>query len=665
MSCILTIVNTSGAVLEDVPFPVSGDMAIGQTVQIGVSRADIDKDADRGNTPWRELEALRRAGDISMAWSGDPLSPETDPIDALTWGEGGGAGTDSRVILVRKEGYTTEENAEGSIRYPFDNIQDAVDFVIANMAPSLTAPVTIDIGPGVFAENVVVCGVAFAGVLFRGAGEQITIIQPAAGRGLVVTNSTVAGLALYYAGTYADLVNDTTTGPSSCYLKDLSIVGVGAGIPAFECLGVMGDAAADQTDFLTDGVHLLGGVRLIPGAGGNALHVRNAGALTVHEGNNIVGNTLVRQVAAFREHHGRFGGTFTIGFDVADLQGYFDGGFVANQFDEGRFTGKATFDTGANSTLHRPHFVGELEINGTASLVGQGVFVGGALDVNGTGSFSALDSYVEGDADFEAGAFLVGRKLAIYGDLTIVAGAGTVSLFASSVFGTITDAGNKLPSNWFDGPRDARDTALQLPAIGFLDNAVAVGITAAGGVDIPVNGRYLLQGQTFASVTIGATLDIIACIPGTSGNDYSVEIIDSDIGGLVLAWAANTLTIDVGGAASTEDQIATAINTVASSPVATIIRANSGGGAAPGVTAVVPLTGGTGRGFSASINGVNIPILHDNGAATSVANLTEVLCTLNPPDLTGVVPAMAAHDDVCLLIVSNGITLPPISSTLV
>lgn len=662
---IVTITNTSGAALTHLPFPVNGSLAAGASKVANVSITNYIEGISQGNTAFRDFEALVKKGDVTMVWTPDPREPEVDPISILVANDGG-AGVDARVVFVRKDGYTANGGAEGSLRYPFSTVQEAVDFVAANMAPTILSPVVIDIGPGVFAEAVVVqdTGATIAGVIFRGAGMYVTAIAPAAGVGLRVTNSTDAGLAAMDAGGgYAALVNDGGAGPQGIYLKDLSITGGGAGNAALEALGV--DEGAGTTTHLAQGLHILGGVRLTPGAGGNALYARNSGAVALHEGNDLNGAVELRQVATIRQHNVRFGDAFTLGYDAADPQGQFAGGFALFHSDRGRFSGKVQIDAGISGTMVEPAFAGELELNGDANIIADKAQVVGDVDLNGTATLRSRGGYVEGNVDAEAGATCALRSTPVYGDLTLAAGAGTAELFASPVNGTITDAGNKIAYDWFDGPNDARDAALLKPAVGFLNNGVATGITAGGGVDIEVNGQNLLQGQTFASVTIGASLELIACVPGTGGNDYSVEVIDTGGGGLSMTWIANVLTIDQGASGSDEDTIATAINTVATSPVATIIRANSGGGGAVAVTALTALTGGTGRGFSASINGVDIPILHDNGAATSTANLTETLCTLNPPDLTGVAPAMAANDDVCLVIVSNGHTLPAICSTLV
>jgi len=198
------------------------------------------------------------------------------------------------------------------------------------------------------------------------------------------------------------------------------------------------------------------------------------------------------------------------------------------------------------------------------------------------------------------------------------------------------------------------------PVIDYLDLAAAGGITAAGTVDIACVGRNLLNGSTYASVTIaGLTFD--AVVPGAGANDYTVEIIDSAGGGLTIAMAGNNLVIDQGGSGSDEDTIATAINNAGADTYGKI-RANSAGGGAMAVAAEVPLTGGTGDDFYAEIVGIACPPLHPVGAATAAAHVSDTLATLNPPALT--TGGAAAGDVGVLRMLSNGV-MSTISAVLV
>jgi len=183
-------------------------------------------------------------------------------------------------------------------------------------------------------------------------------------------------------------------------------------------------------------------------------------------------------------------------------------------------------------------------------------------------------------------------------------------------------------------------------------------ILAAGG-DVVIVGRHLLQGQTFAHLVLGASLDIIACRPGDAGNLIEVEVIDSGLGGLTLAFAGGVLTIDQGGSGSNENTVAMAVNNAAS-PAYQVLRANSGGGGAVPVTAQAPLAGGAGDGWECIVGGVDAPVLHDVGAAVSNANLAEGGATVTVPALA----PWVATDIVTTAIRTDGIMSQPISCEL-
>jgi len=183
---------------------------------------------------------------------------------------------------------------------------------------------------------------------------------------------------------------------------------------------------------------------------------------------------------------------------------------------------------------------------------------------------------------------------------------------------------------------------------------VSGGAPAAAGGDATLRGQYLLQGQAFASLTLGASLDIIACVPGLAGNDYSVEVVDTGGGGLTIAMPASKLTIDLGGATPNEDTIATALNNAAAANYQTL-RADSGGGAAFGTVTEANLTGGTGEGWSCVVAGVAAPIKHDTGAATSNANLSETSAIVTIPNLTAGGDPRAVGDPSAITVATDGV----------
>jgi hypothetical protein len=177
---------------------------------------------------------------------------------------------------------------------------------------------------------------------------------------------------------------------------------------------------------------------------------------------------------------------------------------------------------------------------------------------------------------------------------------------------------------------ESRDAALEYPELDYIDGAGP----AAAGADMAMVGRFLLQGQTFASLSLGASLDIIMRVPGEAGNLESVEVVDVTGAGLVVSYAANKLTIDLGAATPDEDTIATAVNAAL---VASPMRANSGGGAAFGVVAEANLAGGAGKGWSCTVGGFDAPIKFNVGAAVSSANLDETDVIVTVPALAPIV----------------------------
>lgn len=191
-------------------------------------------------------------------------------------------------------------------------------------------------------------------------------------------------------------------------------------------------------------------------------------------------------------------------------------------------------------------------------------------------------------------------------------------------------------------------------------------LSANGSEDATVLGANLIQGQTFAQVTLGASLDIIAEEPGAPGNALSVEVVDTGgAGPSTVAYLAGKLTIDLVGLTPDEDAIATLINTTGAWDG--IFRANSGGGAAFGTVAETPLTGGgTGLGCKFYVGGgLCTPAGEAGAGATSNASLSETTCVIDVPDLTGLIPALTATtDDAAIWVESNGKTSNSLSKTL-
>jgi hypothetical protein len=201
---------------------------------------------------------------------------------------------------------------------------------------------------------------------------------------------------------------------------------------------------------------------------------------------------------------------------------------------------------------------------------------------------------------------------------------------------------------------DKVDRTTLHPEITGIRPAAGPTLAADGSENFTILGTNLLQGQSFASITLGASLVIYAEVPGVAGNSLGVRVIDSaGVGGLAVTYAAGILTIDLDGATPTEDQIATAINTAGT--WTGILRANSGGGAAFGTAVLRYLTGGVGTGVTVKLGGVTCPPAGATGAgATSTASLSNTALVLNPTAFTGATPALAANDEAVGWVLSNG-----------
>ncbi len=226
------------------------------------------------------------------------------------------------------------------------------------------------------------------------------------------------------------------------------------------------------------------------------------------------------------------------------------------------------------------------------------------------------------------------------------------NLYKGGVVTEVADVRRDGEAGFFDLEKMANKLLTDSPHIDWLDLAAATTFLAAGGTMV-VRGRKLLAGQSFASVTLGASLDIVAVIPGEAGNDLSVEIINTGVAHLAVSYASEKLTINLGGDTSTEDQIAAAIN-VAAQAWTDLIRANSGGGAAFGVVAETPLIGGVGYGLDARVGGVACKILRTvGGATTTTANFTDSSLSLTVPALTG--SGLAANDKANVEIISSNL----------
>lgn len=135
------------------------------------------------------------------------------------------------------------------------------------------------------------------------------------------------------------------------------------------------------------------------------------------------------------------------------------------------------------------------------------------------------------------------------------------------------------------------------PIIDTLPAATASLAAIGGGLAFAIVGQNFLQGQSFATASLGtgnAGLDFVAVIPGVGGNTISVGVIDSGSGGLSVAVSSNAITIDLGGATPDATTVAGAVNGDAAALLLVECTAGGTGAGTVVVEAATLLTGGAG-----------------------------------------------------------------------
>lgn len=210
---------------------------------------------------------------------------------------------------------------------------------------------------------------------------------------------------------------------------------------------------------------------------------------------------------------------------------------------------------------------------------------------------------------------------------------------------------------------EARDATLEYPELDWIDG----GFVAAAGGDIVLEGRYLLQGQTFAELTLftgTSELVFTAMKPGAGGNDFTIAIEDGGTAGSeVVTKTGNAFVITAEIGTSTADQIATAVNADGADTDG-YLRCNGGGsGVAQAVTAATALAGGVGDGWECLVSGVEALPANTTGA-NGAAAITETECTVTVPDLTAGSPARAIGDTAAVSVMTDNIRTQALSGLL-
>lgn len=212
-----------------------------------------------------------------------------------------------------------------------------------------------------------------------------------------------------------------------------------------------------------------------------------------------------------------------------------------------------------------------------------------------------------------------------------------------------------------DSALETLESRVGYPELDWLDGA---SITAAGG-DIVLEGRSLLQGQTFDELTLWLTTSevaITALKPGDSG--FTIEVTGGGTAGSEsVTKTGSAFVIDIEPTVSTANQIATAINADGADSDG-YLRATSGGaGTTNAVAAAADMTGGAGDGFEVLVSGVEALPANTTGT-TGAAAVDDGTVTCTVPDLTAETPARAATDMVAVVIKSNGVKTGQLSAAL-
>jgi hypothetical protein len=552
-------------------------------------------------------------------------------------------GAADRTFYVRKSGSATGTGARNN---PFLTIQAAVDAAALLVpAPDTTHPAVVDVGVGVWVENVIH---DVDGLFIVGKGPRSTMIDNPTGHSYTFTNATRASIVTYNtSGVYSDLINNGSAGPIFGGLFDIGIKSNAAGKHSIRLLGVKGDSGAGlRTNFGSYQIYIINVFSLQwGGSGANGFYARNTGGIFIFN-SYIVGPWSCFNCSSVGVMNNNMGGYANFDYDSADPDG------------------QPTAGRGTTTLRQLPHL--DLNISGEVYLIGDNcgfydVMVEDTayflpmcssfdvLDFNDTAVIVINGGYARGSLSIEGGVTAEINGLTVHGVTTIDAGAGVVTASNCVFTGTVVDPSKKMVRT---GELQTSNARTGFPSIDGLNFGAAAGLAVNGSVDLTIIGSNLLQTQTFATLLIGTFLRLSAVVPGSVGNSLHARVVDTGVGGLAVSYVAPLLTVDQGGSASDEATVATAVNALAG--VHGIIRADSTGT----VGAVVPLTpetalaGGTGSGFTATIGGQPALIHHDTGA-TSVSNLTETAVLLVPHDLSA--HGFAAQNCAMIMVVSNGI----------
>jgi hypothetical protein len=321
-----------------------------------------------------------------------------DPVLVWIKNRAGATGWDQITsIFVPRTFYANSTHvgySDGSLTYPFADLQDAIDAAEA-LTPTTSNPVTIFV-TGIFvltteliikakALNILASGYAMIdGSQDLGGGVYLDYA-------VAITNATKESWALYKAGGYSDyslLVNDGS-GPQMIVIKGIIILGT------FGCLGVKGDSGGGATtEFLGGDLDDLysGGLIISDLLSVFSLYfyARNTGSINISNFSYISQMDLLNAGVVILSNVYTIAGniTWTVVYDENDPSGY-------NEVSGCQLIAQNS-SIFANISVHDPNLA---QINSEAMVFSKASYLGSDITLTGHGCAGALIGYLSGYID--------------------------------------------------------------------------------------------------------------------------------------------------------------------------------------------------------------------------------------------------------------------------
>lgn len=337
----------------------------------------------------------------------------------------------TRVIYV--DGTSGDDTFAGTVKEPLATIQAGIDAAGA-LAPTIAAPVMVAIYSDTYTEDLSIHGdIDFSGLILWAVGGKV-MVEAATNSALIVSNSTLASIALYRAagadptpgtGDLALLVagaspateitlHNIIFGAVGSVVVDAQVVGVGAGV-AFGTTAITFLECGINGDLITENVVT---VQVVNGCViGQDLRFWNTNQI------NFLRSNIVRNVTGSWDTAQNVPSVVT---NLGLINGY--GGFIGGNltFDGGATAVDGVNDPG-NGVIRGLNLVGNIDIDDQATLFMENCDIGGSGDVEG----DAVLTFV--------GVDMIGALVMVN-----AGGAVACTFDAGSLLGALTDAGARL-----------------------------------------------------------------------------------------------------------------------------------------------------------------------------------------------------------------------------